>query len=85
MKMKVGDAVIIRTVAYHYIGKVAHCDDQEIVLDEASWLAESARWSVTLTTGQVSELEPYPDWCCIRTATVVDYAPWNFPLPREAV
>lgn len=83
MKMKVGDAVIIRCVVYHYIGRVESITQDEVELSSASWLAESARWSETLKTGKVNEVEPYPDWVVIARQSIMDYAPWVHELPTE--
>ena len=83
--MKVGEKVLIRTVLYHYIGRVVRWDEHEVQLEDASWLAESERWHVTLQTGQVRELEPYPNGVTVRVASIIDYCPWDHDLPREAV
>lgn len=80
-----GQKIIVRTVLYHYIGRVKNITDDEVYLEDASWLAESERWSVTLTTGAVRELEPYPNGVVIRLASIVDYAPWAHDLPRQAI
>ena len=83
--MRVGDKVLIRTVLYHYIGEVQEIDQGEVRLKDASWLAESERWHVTLQTGRVRELEPYPNGVTVRLASVIDYCPWDHDLPRDPV
>lgn len=85
MKMKKGDSVIIRAVMYHYIGRVESITDDEVHLSTASWLAESARWSETLKTGAVHELEPFPDGVVIARQAIMDYAPWAHELPTKAI
>ena len=81
----IGQKVLIRTVVFHYIGRIAGVTDEEVRLEDASWLAESKRWSHTLATGEVNELEPYPDGVTVRLASVVDYCPWDHDLPREPI
>ena len=81
----IGQKVLIRTVIYHYIGRIAAVTDEEVRLEDASWLAESERWHVTLETGAVRELEPYPNGVTVRLASIVDYCPWDHELPREPV
>lgn len=80
----VGKAVVIRTVTYHYIGRLAAVTPTELVLDEASWLADSGRWHQALKTGVVSEVEPYPGRCYVSRGAVVDVSEWLHALPKDA-
>jgi hypothetical protein len=80
----VGDAVFIRTVTYHYTGKIAAITPGEIVLADAAWIADSGRFSVALATGALSEVEPYPAGVAISRGAIVDVSPWAHPLPRVA-
>lgn len=82
--LRVGESVVIRTVTYHYIGRVTSLDATEIVLEDASWLADSGRWGQALATGTVMEVEPYPRPVSIARAAVVDVTSWPHALPREA-
>jgi hypothetical protein len=78
--------VFVRTVTYHYLGKlsgVSRLGEAEFLhLSEASWVADSGRWAQALETGQVSEVEPYPGDCYVSLGSVVDISPWNHRLPR---
>ena len=58
---KVGDCVFIRTVTLYYVGRVVGFSDTEILLEEASWIADTGRFMQALTTGSLSEVEPYPE------------------------
>ncbi len=82
---KVGDAVFIRTVTYHYIGKIVGVYANEITLIDATWVADSGRWSAALKTGTLSEVEPFPDGdvVVISRGTIVDVSPWRHALPRS--
>jgi hypothetical protein len=80
----VGDAVFIRTVTYHYTGKIAAITPGEIVLADAAWIADSGRFHVALATGALSEVEPYPAGVVISRGAIVDVSPWAHPLPRVA-
>jgi hypothetical protein len=80
----VGDAVFIRTVTYHYTGRIVAITPGEIVLAEAAWIADSGRFSVALATGTLSEVEPYPAGVVISRGAIVDVSPWAHPLPRMA-
>ena len=81
--MKVKDRVIIRTVTYHYTGEVVSVDSTWVTLKNAAWVADSGRWSNALKTGELSEVEPYPDECTIAVGAIVDWSPWLHALPRD--
>ena len=83
--MTVGDKVLIRTVIFHYIGRIEFIDDTDIILAEASWLAESERFGETLRTGKVRELEAYPDGVGLARQSVVDWCEWSHDLPRDSI
>lgn len=81
---KIGESVFIRTVTYHYIGKIVGVYANEITLIDATWVADSGRWSAALKTGTLSEVEPFPDGevVVISRGTIVDVSPWRHALPR---
>jgi xanthine dehydrogenase molybdopterin-binding subunit B len=78
-----GRAVFIRSVTYHYIGRIVYLDDREMVLGDASWIGDSGRWHHALTTGELADVEPYPGLVSISRAAIVDVSPWLHDLPRE--
>jgi hypothetical protein len=80
--MEAGQSVIVRTVTYHYTGRIAEVTDRWITLDDAAWIADSGRWADALRDGTLSEVEPYPGQVMISTGAVVDISPWLHPLPR---
>lgn len=83
--MKIGDKVIIRTVTYHYTGLVEAVSPEEVRLKDAAWVADSGRWTAALESGNLLEVEPYPDGVTIMVAAIVDYSPWGHPLPVEVL
>lgn len=80
----IGDAVFIRTVTYHYTGRISAIYPGEIMLADAAWIADSGRFHVALATGALSEVEPYPAGVVISRGAIVDVSPWAHPLPRNA-
>jgi hypothetical protein len=80
----IGDAVFIRSVTYHYTGRISAIYPGEIVLTDAAWIADSGRFHAALATGTVSEVEPYPAGVVISRGAIVDVSPWAHPLPRSA-
>lgn len=81
---KIGETVFIRTVTYHYTGKILAVYPNEIVLADAAWIADSGRWSAALQNGTLSEVEPYPDGAAvvISRGAIVDVSSWQHALPR---
>jgi len=79
-----GQAIVVRTVTYHYLGKLEHVTATGLLLSDASWLADSGRWHLALAEGLISEVEPYPGECVIERGAVVDVSPWPHELPRSA-
>ena len=78
----VGASVFIRTVTFHYTGRVTSLTPEWIHLDDAAWIADSGRFSAALATGTLSEVEPYPGPVSIARGAIVDVAPWPHALPR---
>lgn len=82
---KVGDAVVIRAIPYHYIGVIDVIGEHTITLAPgAVWLADSARWgSDFLKAGIVNEAEPYPDGVTIGYGVIADVTRWAHPIPVQ--
>ena len=79
----VGAKVFVRAVTYHYIGYARGVEGGFLVLEDASWVADSGRWADALATGVLQEVEPYPGTAYVNMAAIVDCSEWTHPLPRE--
>ena len=81
----IGESYFIRSVTYHYTGRVAAVTDQGIVLEEAAWIADSGRFTPALEKGSFYEVEPYPSdvQVHINMGAIVDASQWKLPLPLE--
>ncbi len=77
----IGKKVFIRTVTNYYTGRLISCD-QYLHLEEAAWIADTGRFSDALTSGEFSEIEPYPGDCWISAGSIVDVSEWQHDLPR---
>ena len=83
--IRVGEAVFIRTVTYHYTGRIVGLTATEILLEDVAWIADSGRWNEARMTGILSEVEPYPAGVVsVARAAVVDVSCWGHALPRTA-
>ena len=78
-----GETVYIRTVTFHYLGRIVAVTDADIKLENASWIADSGRWAEALKTGVVSEVEPYPATVIVMRGAIVDVSPWSHDLPSK--
>lgn len=83
----VGRSWFFRTVTYHIVGRVVRLLGTEdckliIVLESASWVADSGRFMNAIEDGTLSEVEPLGQWC-VNMDTVTDFGPWRHPLPME--
>ena len=78
---------LIRTVTHILIGTVVEVGDKEIVMRNASWIADTGRYANALAEGKLNEVEPYPNdaLVIIGRGAVVDAARWEHPLPRKQI
>jgi hypothetical protein len=82
--LRVGNTVFIRAVTHYTTGKIVLLTRDEVVLDEAAWIADSGRWSTVLQTGSPNEVEPYPAGVLVTVGrgAIVDACDWRHALPR---
>lgn len=78
----VGKKFFFRTVTYHLVGLVTNVMGNFLILENASWVADSGRFMNALKNGTLSEVEPC-GIAFINLSTVVDFFPWNNPLPKD--
>ena len=64
-------------------GKLVAVTNQEIVLEDAAWIADTGRFSECLTKGTFNEIEPFPNKIIIGRASVVDATEFTHSLPRS--
>ena len=84
---EVGKKVFIRGVTNYYIGEIAGFDrdDKEIILKKASWIADTGRFADAMKSGNLGEVEPYPDdrAVLINREAIMDACEWPFDLPDK--
>ena len=79
--MESGKNYFIRTVTFHYTGKLKSITDSDIVLENAAWVADSGRFATALSSGELAEVEPYPGNVIISRGSIVDMSEWTHELP----
>ena len=57
---KIGAIYLIRTVTMIDTGRLIAVTSQELVLEDAAWIADSGRFSDALVTCNFNEVEPFP-------------------------
>ena len=80
-----GENYLIRTVTMIYTGKLERVYDKELVLTQASWIAETERWADTCEKGTFKEVEPYPKdvEVIIGRGAILDMFKVNWKLPDK--
>jgi hypothetical protein len=82
MDFTIGETIYIRTITYHHTGRVIAETPLFVILEDAAWIAESARWADAIKTGALNEVEPVDVPVRVAKAAIVDITPWLHPLPR---
>jgi hypothetical protein len=57
----IGKHYLIRTVTMIDTGKLVAVTQQELVLEDAAWIADTGRFSDALRSESFNEVEPFPD------------------------
>lgn len=82
---EIGKPYLVRTVTMINCGLLKAVYEQEIVLESASWIADTGRFSDALKDISIlNEVEPYPGDVIIARGAIVDASipEWNGQLPR---
>jgi len=77
-----GESYFLRTVTYHLVGAFVREIGGFAELKNASWVADSGRFSNAIKEGTLSEVEPVGT-AYVNMASVTDIFPWGHPLPYE--
>ncbi len=57
---EIGAIYLIRTVTMIDTGRIVRITAQEIVLEDAAWIADTGRFSDALEKAEFDEIEPFP-------------------------
>lgn len=82
--LREGSTYFIRTVTYHWIGTLMHDEDGWVTLRDATWVADSGRFSDAIKDpSKLNELEPVETPVLINRDTIVDVVELNYDPPRD--
>lgn len=78
----IGQSWFIRTVTYFLVGRVTKRVGPFLLLEEASWVADTGRFMEAIKNGTLSEVEPVGP-ALVNVSAVVDMFPWAHELPTD--
>lgn len=82
---KIGKNYFIRTVTHHLTGRLVKVTSNELVLEDAAWIADDGRFHKALKDGELSEVEPFPNGeIIVGRGSLIDCCEWLHALPRNA-
>jgi len=80
----VGSNYFIRTVTMALCGKLTKVTNKELVLESASWVADTGRFANFLITGKPDEVEPFPKGeVIVGRGALIDATIWKHNLLTE--
>jgi len=82
---QIGKGYFIRTVTHHFTGRLVAVYPQELVLEDAAWIADDGRFAQAVSEGKFNEVEPYPDdsKVVIGRDSIIDAVIFDCKLPRS--
>lgn len=81
---EIGAPYFIRTVTYHLTGRLVQVTNQELVIEDAAWIADDGRFAQAMEKGTFAEVEPFPSGqVIIGRGSLIDARKITFELPRS--
>jgi hypothetical protein len=82
---QIGKPYFIRTVTMILTGRMIDVTEQELVIEDAAWIADTGRYMEAVAEGKFNEVEPYPDGhkVIVGRNSVIDACEFLRPLPRK--
>lgn len=69
----IGKKYFIRTVTMHLTGELISISNQELVLKDAAWIADSGRFNEALKDiSKCNEVEPFPSPVIVGRGSIID-------------
>ena len=80
----IGKNYFIRTVTMIQTGRLVAVTPQELVLEDAAWIADDGRFNEAIKDGTLNEVEPFTDGeVIVGRGALIDCIEWKHPLPRS--
>lgn len=79
---QVGKKYLIRTVTHYYTGRLVSVFRQELVLEDAAWIADTGRFATAIKSGKLNEVEPMSGRVVVGRGAIIDASIWEHSLPN---
>jgi hypothetical protein len=82
---EIGKTYFLRTVTYHFTGRLVAVFAQELLFEDCAWIPEDGRFADAVATGNFHEVEPFPKGSrvIIGRGTVTDTVVGNWTPPSS--
>lgn len=84
---EIGENYLVRTVTHIQVGKLEDINDKEIILSNASWVADTGRFHNMLKNGldnvENSEVEPFIDDIIVNRGALIEATKYRHQLPKK--
>lgn len=80
LPFKVGEKYFIRTATLFHLGRLKEIVGEWLVLENASWIADTGRFHEFLMDGKCNEYESFVNDAFVPLSSVIDITKWNFDL-----
>lgn len=80
---EIGKNYVIRTVTMIQVGRLVEVTDEELIMEDASWIADTGRWMNFLKDGKINECEPFPNPIIVGRKALIDATEWTHKLPKD--
>jgi len=80
---EVGKSYLIRTVTFFWLGRVTRVVGGFLVMDDASWVADTGRYHKATSVDALNEVEPVGR-AYVGLGSIVDARDWIGDLPSDA-
>lgn len=77
---KIGEKYFIRTATYFQLGRLKEICGKWLILEEASWIADTGRFHEFLKDGKCNEYESFIEDVCIPIDSIIDITIWSHSL-----
>jgi len=80
LPFKVGEKYFIRTATFFQLGKLKEIVGEWLVLENASWIADTGRFYEFLKDGKCNEYESFTEDVYVPLSSVIDITIWSHAL-----
>jgi len=79
---KIGGKYFFRTVTHAHTGQVKAVKGNFLVLENATWIADTGRFANALKDEVFDEVEPFTSDCILNMETIIDATELHGELPK---